>query len=85
MPREGTQLNHLDRPFIEINLIRSWIRVIHMNNNNNIKRICVYCGSRSGTDEAYKAIAIAMGHAIAERGMELVYGAGSVGLMNDVK
>ncbi|MEM8577467.1 MAG: TIGR00730 family Rossman fold protein [Pseudomonadota bacterium] len=43
--------------------------------------ICVYCGSRSGTRPAYGAAADALGHGIAARGWQLVYGAGDVGLM----
>lgn len=49
-----------------------------------IKRVCVYCGSRIGTDEAYRDAAISLGRLIAERGYELVYGAGSIGLMGVV-
>ncbi|MFK7765335.1 MAG: TIGR00730 family Rossman fold protein [Roseobacter sp.] len=48
------------------------------------KSICVYCGSRFGTDPAYKDAAEAFGRAIAEQGWRLVYGAGDVGLMGAV-
>ena len=48
------------------------------------KSICVYCGSRDGTDPAYKDHADAMGRAIAAEGWRLVYGAGDVGLMGAV-
>ncbi|MGH2616441.1 MAG: TIGR00730 family Rossman fold protein [Thermomicrobiales bacterium] len=43
--------------------------------------VCVFCGSRDGTDPAYVAAAKATGTAIARRGWRLVYGGGHVGLM----
>ncbi|GFE52055.1 cytokinin riboside 5'-monophosphate phosphoribohydrolase [Roseobacter cerasinus] len=46
--------------------------------------ICVYCGSRPGSDPAYLADAEALGVALAEEGWRLVYGAGDVGLMGAV-
>jgi uncharacterized protein (TIGR00730 family) len=46
--------------------------------------ICVYCGSRPGADPAYMADATALGTALAGDGMQLVYGAGDVGLMGAV-
>ncbi|CUH80028.1 TIGR00730 family Rossman fold protein [Tropicibacter naphthalenivorans] len=50
----------------------------------SIKSICVYCGSRFGTQPAYTEQATALGRAIAEHGWRLVYGAGDVGLMGTV-
>ncbi len=46
--------------------------------------VCVFCGSRSGQDPAYRAGAEALGEVIAERGWRLVYGAGDIGLMGAV-
>ncbi|MDE2146486.1 MAG: TIGR00730 family Rossman fold protein [Burkholderiales bacterium] len=46
--------------------------------------LCVYCGSRHGSRPAYTAAAQALGHAIGERGWQLVYGGGKVGLMGEV-
>ena len=46
--------------------------------------ICVYCGSRHGTRPEYTAAARALGKAIGERGWQLVYGGGKVGLMGEV-
>lgn len=46
--------------------------------------ICVYCGSRHGRQPAYTAAARALGTAIGERGWQLVYGGGRVGLMGEV-
>ena len=44
--------------------------------------VCVYCGSRTGIDPVYAEAASAMGGAIANRAMTLIYGGGSVGLMH---
>ena len=49
-----------------------------------MKRICVYCGSSPGAYPKYMNIAQALGREIAHRGLELVYGGGSVGLMGGV-
>lgn len=44
-------------------------------------RICVYCASSPGRNEAITAATVALGKAFVARGTELVYGGGSVGLM----
>ncbi|MDO8363254.1 MAG: TIGR00730 family Rossman fold protein [Actinomycetota bacterium] len=44
-------------------------------------RLCVYCGSNAGNSPTYAAIARKLGGAMANRGIGLVYGGGSVGLM----
>jgi hypothetical protein len=49
-----------------------------------MQRICVYCGSSFGNQPIYAETAKAMGAAIAQRGLELVYGGGKVGLMGTV-
>lgn len=46
--------------------------------------ICVFCGSRFGTDPAYRLAAQQTGEKIAQNGWRLVYGAGDVGLMGEV-
>lgn len=46
--------------------------------------VCVFCGSRFGTNPAYKTAAQDLGAGLAERNMRLVYGAGDVGLMGTV-
>jgi len=46
--------------------------------------VCVYCGSRDGTDPAFAEAADAVGALLAENGYRLVYGAGDVGLMGRV-
>lgn len=48
------------------------------------KSVCIFCGSRSGTDPAYAADAEAAGTMLARNGWRLVYGAGDVGLMGTV-
>ena len=45
------------------------------------RRICVFCGSSMGKREEYRAAAAAMGGILVERGIELVYGGGNIGLM----
>jgi hypothetical protein len=47
-------------------------------------RICVYCGSRSGTDPAFAEAASSFGRLLADRDIGLVFGAGDVGLMGTV-
>jgi uncharacterized protein (TIGR00730 family) len=49
-----------------------------------LRRICVFCGSSSGTREVYKQAAQAVGQLLCQRGIELVYGGGHVGLMGVV-
>ena len=49
-----------------------------------MKRICVFCGSNAGHKPLYRAEAEKLGRLFAERGIELVYGAGNVGLMGAV-
>src|ERR687888_857383 len=46
-----------------------------------INSICVYCASGPGTDPAFVAAAKSFGRVLAENGIRLVYGGGSVGLM----
>ena len=44
-------------------------------------RICVFCGSSPGRDPAYVVAAADTGRLLAERGIGVVYGGGSAGLM----
>ena len=44
----------------------------------------MFCGSRAGVDPAHEVAAQDLGHAIADRGIELIYGAGDIGLMSVV-
>src|SRR3954464_8084735 len=49
-----------------------------------MRRVCVYCGSSPGSDPAYREAAVALVHALAERGIGVVYGGAHVGLMGVV-
>lgn len=49
-----------------------------------LQRVCVFCGSQTGAQPGYRAAAEAMGAALADQGIGLVYGGGSVGLMGVV-
>lgn len=51
---------------------------------NTIKTVCVYCGSGPGTNPRFVEAAIGLGKALADNGVGLVYGGGSVGLMGAV-
>ncbi|KAL6636480.1 hypothetical protein ACP70R_023755 [Stipagrostis hirtigluma subsp. patula] len=48
---------------------------------SRFRRVCVFCGSSPGKKAAYQLAAIQLGHHLVERGIDLVYGGGSVGLM----
>lgn len=49
-----------------------------------MKRICVFCGSSPGLHESYLEAANKLGATLASRGIGLVYGGASVGLMGAV-
>jgi len=51
---------------------------------NKIKTVCVYCGSGPGTNPRFVEAAKAFGRVLAENGIRLVYGGGSIGLMGAV-
>jgi len=44
-------------------------------------KLCVFCGSRDGSDPAFKQAATELGQRLAQRNIGLVYGGASVGLM----
>ena len=46
-----------------------------------LQSVCVFCGSSTGTDPAIVDATVALGKLLAEHDIELVYGAGAVGLM----
>jgi uncharacterized protein (TIGR00730 family) len=46
-----------------------------------LKRVCVYCGSGVGGQDGYAEAARALGHALVERGLGLVFGGGRIGMM----
>ncbi len=47
----------------------------------NIRRLCVYCGSSGAVDGQYREAASELGARLAAAGIGLVYGGGRVGLM----
>ncbi len=47
-------------------------------------RICVFCGSSDGRNGSYREIAHSFGALLAEKGIGLVYGGASIGLMGAV-
>ncbi len=51
---------------------------------STIKSICVYCASGPGKNPAYMEAATHFGRILAENGIRLVYGGGSVGMMGAI-
>jgi hypothetical protein len=51
---------------------------------SKINAVCVYCGSNPGTDPAFVAAARSFGKILAENGVGLIFGGGSVGLMGEL-
>ncbi|TLX65435.1 TIGR00730 family Rossman fold protein [Stutzerimonas nosocomialis] len=49
-----------------------------------LRSICVFCGASTGANPVYREAAVALGQALAGRGLTLVYGGGAVGLMGVV-
>jgi uncharacterized protein (TIGR00730 family) len=49
-----------------------------------MRSVCVYCGSSAGDRPEYVDAARALGHTLAQRGIELIYGGAQVGLMGHV-
>lgn len=49
-----------------------------------IQNICVYCGSGSGRNKAHAEAARKFGRILAQAGIGLVYGGGSLGLMGEI-
>jgi uncharacterized protein (TIGR00730 family) len=49
-----------------------------------MKSVCVYCGSSPGKSPIHREAARALGHEMVARGLDLVYGGASVGVMGAV-
>lgn len=49
-----------------------------------MKRLAVYCGSSYGASDKYKEGAIQLGKVLEKRGITLVYGGASVGIMGEI-
>ncbi|WP_138429281.1 TIGR00730 family Rossman fold protein [Fodinibius saliphilus] len=48
------------------------------------KRVCIYCGSKTGNNGSFTTKTKKLGHMLAANNIGLVYGGGSVGLMNEI-
>jgi uncharacterized protein (TIGR00730 family) len=46
-----------------------------------MRRLCIFCGSRTGTNDVYRRHAEELAHALVARNIGLVFGAGHIGLM----
>ena len=51
---------------------------------NKPSTICVFCGSSELVDEIFKATAFELGLELGRRGIDLIYGGASIGLMGCV-
>ena len=51
---------------------------------NNIQSVCIYCASSTQIDNAYFQAAHELGVLLAQKGIRLINGAGSIGLMREV-
>lgn len=49
-----------------------------------MKSVCVYCGSSTQVDKTFFEVAARLGKILAENGITLVYGGGSLGLMGEI-
>jgi uncharacterized protein (TIGR00730 family) len=49
-----------------------------------IQRLAIFLGSRDGNDPGHSTLAYDVGRGLAERGIELIYGAGGTGLMGQL-
>lgn len=51
---------------------------------SRFKKVCVFCGSSPGKKSSYQNAAVEMGKELVSKGIDLVYGGGSIGLMGVV-
>ncbi|MBA0758083.1 hypothetical protein Gotri_021109, partial [Gossypium trilobum] len=51
---------------------------------SRFKRVCVFCGSRTGKRKCYTDVAVELGQELVARSLDLVYGGGSIRLMGIV-
>jgi len=51
---------------------------------SNLKSVYIFCGSSKGLSSKYKDISQKLGQQLAEQNLEIIYGAGNVGLMGVV-
>jgi uncharacterized protein (TIGR00730 family) len=55
-----------------------------MDSMSTLKAVCVYCGSGPGSNPKFVESARTFGRILAENGVRLVYGGGSIGLMGAI-
>ena len=55
-----------------------------MGTDRQLNRICVFCGTNTGSRPEYGAAARELGQILAEQDIELVYGGASVGIMGEL-
>lgn len=51
---------------------------------SKISRLAIYCGSSESISQKHRGAAADLGRLLAKRGIQIVYGGGSVGLMGEV-
>jgi uncharacterized protein (TIGR00730 family) len=62
--------------------MRGWLRIrTFPGEDGALRSVCVFCGSNAGAGDIYADATRALAGAIVERGLKLVYGGGSIGLM----
>ena len=49
-----------------------------------MQSVAVFCGAKHGNRPSYTKVAIALGQALAQQGITLIYGGGNIGLMGEV-
>src|ERR1700726_442339 len=91
MPPSGRLFFHEFRAFTdgfhcasESDRLDAFTLQCHIDIMSKIKTVCVYCGSGPGTNPRFVESAIGLGKVLAEGGIRLVYGGGSIGLMGAV-
>jgi uncharacterized protein (TIGR00730 family) len=52
--------------------------------SEHMNRVCIFCGSSAGARPIFAEAAQAMGGALSQRGLSLVYGGGNIGLMGSI-
>jgi uncharacterized protein (TIGR00730 family) len=58
--------------------------VLYIGRTIRMNKICVFCGSNHGGRAEFTEAAKKLGHSLADRNIELVYGGGKVGIMGEI-
>jgi uncharacterized protein (TIGR00730 family) len=61
-----------------------YIYIIHLKDEQQMKSICVYCGSADEIHPDYKLAGRQMGQTLAQNGIRLIFGGGKTGIMGAV-